>query len=567
MVAKAVRNADPVTAYARDVVRGHVLAGRLQILACERHLRDLERQDTDALPFVFDVDEAQRRIAFFRLLRHSKGEWAGQAFALAPWQAFIVGSLFGWRHRETGLRRFRVGYNEIPRKNGKSTLAAGIAINLAFFDNEDGAEVYCAATKKDQARIVFDECKRMVAKTPLLKARIQSLVSNLSVLSRAQKLEPLGADEDTLDGLNVHGAVIDELHAHKTRGVVDVLETATGARRQSLEFDITTAGYDRHSVCWERREYSVKVLEGVVEDPTWFAMIFTLDEGDDWRDERTWRKANPNLGVSIKLDDLRRLAVKAQEQPTAQNAFLRLRLNVWTEQAERAIDLVVWDKKNAGELDWRALRERGAGRPAYLGLDLASTTDLAGGCWLFEEDGWIDLVPRIFIPRERLQERVKRDRVPYDVWLKAGALEATEGDVVDYDVIRQRLNEDGDRYQVKGCGYDPWNATQLATQLQGDGFAMTPIRQGHASMGEPTKRFLALLVAGRLRHGGHPVLRWAAMNFTVRHDANGNFCPDKAKASEKIDPIVMAIIGLAVLIREPEARESVYKKRGAHVVR
>ncbi len=326
---------DPVTAYAQAVVDGDVPAGTYHRLACARHLRDRERQRRKAFPYRFDVARATQVIRFFAQLTHYKGEWAGQPLVLAPWQQFIVGSLFGWLRTADNLRRFRVAYNEVPRKNGKSTMSAGIGIYLAFFDGEPGSETFCAATKRDQAKIIFTDAKRMVQRSPALKSRIGVFVGNLHRVETASKLEPLGADADSLDGLNPHGILIDELHAQKTRAVVDVLETATGARRQPLQFAITTAGYDRTSVCYQHHAYSVQVLEGTVTDDTWFAFIAAADEGDDWQQPATWAKANPNLGVSVKLDDLARQCHKAAHMPAEQNTFRRLQLNQWVEQAER----------------------------------------------------------------------------------------------------------------------------------------------------------------------------------------------------------------------------------------
>jgi phage terminase large subunit-like protein len=273
-VAKAVRD-DPVTAYARAVTEGRTLANRLVILACQRHLEDLGSGASRGLRF--DPQTAQHAIDFFGFLRHSKGEWAGQTFALAPWQAFVVGSLFGWQ-RADGLRRFRTAYCAVPRKNGKSTLSAGIALYMLVADGERGAEIYSAATTRDQARIVFDEAKRMVGSSPALKRRVQVLINNLNVEVSASRFMPLSSDASSMDGLNVHGAIIDELHAHKTRHVVDVLETATGARRQPLLFEITTAGYDRHSICYEHHDYAIKLLEGTLQDDSWFAFIASADE-------------------------------------------------------------------------------------------------------------------------------------------------------------------------------------------------------------------------------------------------------------------------------------------------
>ena len=374
-VARAGGRDDPTTAYARSVSEGVIPANRLLRLACERHLGDLARGAGRGLRF--DLAAARHAIDFFGFLRHSKGEWAGEPFTLAPWQAFLVGSLFGWK-RDDGLRRFRTAYCAVPRKNGKSTTSAGIGLYLLVADGEQGAEVYSAATTRDQARIVFDEAKRMVATSPALRRRVELLINNLHVAASASRFMPLSSDSSTMDGLNVHGAIIDELHAHKTRGVVDVLDTATGARRQPLLFEITTAGYDRHSICFEHHDYSIKVLDGVLQDDSWFAYIAAADEDDDWTDAKVWRKANPNFGISVKEDDLARKAEKAIALPGAQNAFRRLHLNQWTEQAERWIDMAAWDACDA-PVDLERLR----GRPCFGGLDLSTTTDVTALAWVF----------------------------------------------------------------------------------------------------------------------------------------------------------------------------------------
>ena len=390
---------DPVTAYARAVTEGRVLANRLLRLACERHLEDLSSATARGLRF--DSAAARHAIEFFGFLRHSKGEWAGQTFELAPWQAFVVGCLFGWQ-RSDGLRRFRTAYCAVPRKNGKSTLSAGIGLYLLVADGEQGAEVYSAATTRDQARIVFDEAKRMVASSPALKRRVGILINNLHVAASAARFMPLSSDASSMDGLNVHGAIIDELHAHRTRHVVDVLETATGARRQPLLFEITTAGYDRHSICFEHHDYSIKVLESVLQDDSWFAFIAAADEGDDWTDPAVWRKANPNFGLSVKEDDLARKAEKAIALPGAQNAFRRMHLNEWTEQAERWIDMAAWDACDA-PVDLELLR----GRPCFGGLDLSTTTDVTALAWVFPPDHDDDLwrvLSRYFVPAENLRQ-------------------------------------------------------------------------------------------------------------------------------------------------------------------
>jgi phage terminase large subunit-like protein len=535
-----------VTAYARAVTDDRILANRLIRLACQRHFEDLDTGASRGLRF--DVQAAQHAIDFFGFLRHSKGEWAGQTFALAPWQAFVVGSLFGWR-RADGLRRFRTAYCAVPRKNGKSTLSAGIGLYLLVADGEQGAEVYSAATTRDQARIVFDEAKRMVRSSPALRRRVAVLINNLNVEASASRFMPLSSDASSMDGLNVHGAIIDELHAHKTRHVVDVLDTATGARRQPLLFEITTAGYDRHSICFEHHDYAIKLLEGTLQDDSWFAFIAAADEGDDWTDPEVWRKANPSFGLSVKEDDLARKAEKAIALPGAQNAFRRMHLNEWTEQAERWIDLAAWDAC-AAPVDLEQLR----GRVCFGGLDLSTTTDVTALAWVFppEEDDLWRVLSRYFVPEENLRKRAERDRVPYDLWTRQGFIEATPGNVVDYSAIEQRILADSALFQVKEIAYDPWNATHIALRLQDEGATMVEFRQGFRSMAAPTRELEKLIVSRKLAHGGNTVTRWMAANVAVAQDPAGNLKPAKDKSTERIDGIVALImaIGRAMVVQE-----------------
>ena len=521
--------------YAEAVVARRRLAGRYIRLACQRFLDDLKRGKKRGLEF--DEDAAMHAIEFFGFLRHSKGEWAGDAFKLAWWQQFIIANLFGW-YKEDRTRRFRIAYDEVPRKNGKSTLSAGVGLYLLLADDEPGAEVYTAATMRDQARIVHSEAIRMVRASPYLKSRIQIRRDNLNIAGTASKYEPLGADADTLDGLNPHGMILDELHAHKTRTMLDVLDTATGARRQPLMFIITTAGWDRQSVCYEMHDYSVKILEGTVKDDTHFAFIAAADKEDDWRKERTWKKANPNYGVSVKPDDLKRKCKKAQEIPTAENAFLRLHLDRWTEQATRWMPMEKWraSKKPVTEAEL-------VGLPCWSGLDLATTTDIAALVHVFPNDGGYDVVPRFWVPEENIAGRVRRDRVPYDVWERQGWITATPGNVIDYGQIRRDINSEP--FSIQEIAYDPWNATQLATELaEEDGFEMVEMRQGFRSMNEPMKEVLRLVLQSALNHGNNPVLTWMASNIVVRTDPSGNLRPDKEKSGEKIDGIVALIMAI-----------------------
>lgn len=542
-----------VEAYARSVVSGETIACKWVRLACERHLRDLEKGHERGL--WFDAERAEWCIDFFRYLPHIKGEWARDpqsGIELEPWQAFIVGSVFGWQ-RADGTRRFRTMYAEIPRKNGKSALCSGIGLLLAFFDDEPGAEVYSAATKRDQAKIVWGDAAEMVRRRAELRRRIRVFVGALSSPETASKFAPLSSDANTLDGLNVHGAVVDELHAHKSREIVDVLETATGARRQPLLCYITTAGHDRHSVCWSHHEYSEKVLDRLVDDDSWFTYIATIDAGDDWRSPDAWAKANPNYGVSVSPDDLQRKCERAQAMPSEQNAFRRLHLNVWTESATRWIDAEQWDKGNDRPIDLDDL----AGRECYAGLDLSSTQDLTALALMFpNDDGSYDVLPYFWVPEEGMRKRADKDRVPYALWAEQGYLEATEGAVVDYDVIRARINELGRVVNIREIAIDRWNSTHLQTQLDGDGFTVVPFGQGFGSMAAPTKEFERLVVAGAVHHGGHPVLSWCVSNVVVETDAAENKKPNKKKSTERIDGAVACVMALGRAMVQQEAGDA-----------
>ncbi|MGK2857914.1 MAG: terminase large subunit [Thermoanaerobaculia bacterium] len=554
---RRARPTHPALRYIDDVLTGRVVVNKWIRLAVERHVRDLKEGPARGL--TFDATAAQHVIDFYAFTNHSKGEWAGKPFTPEPWQQFVDWVTFGWKKAD-GTRRFRVSYLEVARKNGKSTKAAADAIYLMLADGESGAEVYSVATKKDQAKIVWEEAARMVRASPALRARIGVLRNNMHVLAKHSKYEPLSSDEDTLDGLNPSAAIADEIHAWKTRGLWDVLETGTGARRQPLLLPITTAGSDKKSVCYELHSYGKKVLEGLVEDDSFAAFIYAIDADDRWDDERVWIKANPSLGITVKLDDLRRKCLKAKEMPAAQNAFRRLHLNEWTEQDVRWLDLDVWDE-NGHDVDPAMLE----GRRCYAAFDLSSVTDLSARGLLFpptdDDELWYVLM-KFYVPAENVQKRVKKDGVPYDRWIEEGYITATEGDVVDYDVIRNDLRADGEHYEIVEIAFDRWNATQLSTQLAGDGFTMVKFGQGYHDMASPSRELEKLLAARVLAHGKNPVLRWMAGNVTAEMDAAGNRKPSKAKSTERIDGIVALVMTLGRAIVAEVQGPSVYEERG-----
>lgn len=554
----------PVTEYAEQVAKGKIPAGELLILACERHLRDLKTGKTRGI--YFDEEAADHAIEFFSYLRLWEGEWAGCIFELQPWQKFIVGSLFGWK-RKDGTRRFRVGYIEVPRKNGKSPLIAGIGLYLLIADGEPGAQIYSAATKRDQAKIVWNHAAKMIKRSPALVNRIKILEGkgNMHVLATESKFEPLGADADTMDGLNIHGALVDELHAHKTRAVWDVLETATSSRRQPLQLAITTAGTDQTSVCYENHLYSEKILRGTVKDDTFFVFISTVDKEDkeNWDDPKVWAKANPNLGISVKIDDLKRKAVKAKEMPSSLNAFLRLHLNVWTQQVERWIPLPLWDA-NAGIVSEEKLR----GRTCYGGLDLSSVSDITAWVMVFPYDDpeEVDILCRFWCPESRVYDRQNKYADQYQAWVKQGLLKTTPGDAIDYSFIKAQILRDAETFNLVDLNVDRlFQAHQLATELMDEGLTVVGMGQGFVSMAAPMKEFERRLLKKGLHHGGHKVLRWMADNVSVKEDPAGNLKPDKASSQGKIDGIVALVMALDRLMRH-ENHKSIYEERGVRCI-
>jgi phage terminase large subunit-like protein len=506
----------------------------------------------------FDPVLGQKVLDFFgECLRHVEGALAGQPFKLEPWEQAILANLFGWQRIDRlgrQVRRYRETLIYIPRKNGKTPLAAGICNYCLFCDNEPGAQIYSAAAEKEQAALLFRHAKGMIEQEPELDARAIIYRALKSVALKgdpASTYKVLSAEANTKHGGNSHLVLIDELHAQPNRDLVDVLLTsmASANRRQPLIVYITTADFARPSICNEKHDYACKVRDGVIPDPSFLPVIYEATPADDWTVPATWKKVNPNLGVSVSLEYLERECQRARETPAYENTFKRLHLNMKTEQDVRWLGIDKWDAC-AGAIKVAEL----GGRPCYAGLDLASTTDLAALVLLFPSDGEpidYDVLPFFWIPTEGARRREHRDRVPYETWARDGLITATEGDVVDYDRIRARINELGQAYHVKEIAIDRWNSTQLATQLAGDGFEIFGFGQGFASMSAPTKELETLILGGRIRHGGHPVLRWNASNVSVETDAAGNVKPSKKKSTEKIDGIVALIMALGRAMVSP----------------
>lgn len=491
---------------------------------------------------------------------HVKGRWAGKPFTLLKWQKDLIAQLFGWKKTLDNTRKYRTCYIEVPRKNGKSAISSALALYLLMADGESGGEVYCAAGDRAQAAIVYDVAKRMYESSEKLEGQLEVFKRTMYHGESMSKYEVLSADVPGKHGLNASGIIIDELHVQPNRELVDVLVTSTGAREQPLTIMITTAGYDRESICWEYHEYARQVIEGTINDDTFFGTIYAADEKDNWEDEKTWKKANPSLGHTISLEYLRNEFKKAKEIPAYQNTFRRLHLNQWTSQSARFIDMMQWNE-SYGIVDSAELQ----GKTCCGGLDLASTIDIAALALVFppEDPMWEYKVLLFFwIPGDNIREKVRRDRVPYDLWVEQGYIRATPGNVIDYSFIRAEINRLKELYDIQEIAYDPWNATQLTLELsEQDGMTMIPLRQGFQSMSSPTKEFLKLIVSKRLHHGGNPVLTWMADNMSVKTDPAGNIKPCKEKRTQRIDGIVATIMALDRASRNASAG-SVYEERG-----
>jgi phage terminase large subunit-like protein len=556
MISPNIPKLSPAEKYIAGVLSGKIVTSKLVKQACERHQRDLA--DGHLRNLKFSPKQANRPIEFIqKFCHHSQGEWAGQIVVLAPWQCAMLHILYGWRWADTGYRRFKFAYVELAKGNGKSFLASATGLIELIGSGEAGAEVYSVATKRDQARIVFSEAERMVASSPALKSRIKSYRDNLHILGTASKFQPLSSDEDSLDGPRPQCLIADELHAwgFNARKLWDVLSNALGKRRSPLFLVITTAGSGELTLCGQQHEYCVKVLNQIHEDDSWFAWVAGLDVDDDYLDEKNWVKANPNLGVSVNIKELREAVNKAKGDPASLNGVLRLRLGIWTQSSVAYFPMDEWAKCNAA-IDLESLKNQ----PCFGGLDLSTTTDIAAFVLLFPPWGdrtkWV-VLPHFFLPEDNIEKRCKKDRVPYDVWKRQGLFNLTSGNVVDYDAIRLKIKELSTIYDLREIAYDPWNAQETATWLQDHGFIVSPLRQGFPSLAGPTKRALELVLTHELDHLDNPVLRWMASNTVVDMDATGSVKPDKSKSTEKIDGISALICALSramVVILKPKKR-------------
>jgi phage terminase large subunit-like protein len=575
--------ADPVTVYARDVVKGKIVVGRPVRMACARHLADLKAAKAKGLEW--RPQKAQKALDFFPDMLVLED---GAPFVLVPWQTFVVGSIFGW-YKADGFRRFRSAYVETAKGSGKTPLAAGIGLFGLVLDGEPAAEVYSAANDRDQAKIVWKDAWRMVKGNPELDALISSpdrgdvQIGTLTIPSESSVFKPVSAEHKGLDGKRVHMALVDELHEHQSSMVVDKMRAGTKRRQNALIFEITNSGFDRTSVCWEHHDLSIKVLEGTVENDGWFAYICALDPCtdcqaagkqfpscdacDDWRDEKVWPKANPSIGTVLPLSYLREQVKDAMTMPSKENIVKRLNFCIWTESEERWLDMEQWAACGTVRLDPAEF----VGRPMFAGLDMASRMDLCSAAYLFgpDESGFFDVLMRYWIPEATLNAkdsgRTEADRLVLQRWVDEGRITATEGNVCDYDRVEAELLEDFERYELQAMAFDRWNITQMTTHLRDK---LGPERvidyaQGFAGMSSPSKELEKLLRAGKLRHGGCPVLRWMASNAALAYGPEQQIKPVKPapNSPKKIDGLIALIMAIGQRAKSLDEQPGVYDLR------
>lgn len=549
-------NVNAANKYARDVVAGRIPACREVKQACKRHLDDLKQERKRSFLYRFDRDAAETVCDFVQLLPHTKGKWGRdrELIKLEPWQLFIFCCVFGWLKKKTGLRRFTEAYCEIPRKNGKSVIAAGVGNYMLCADGEYGAEVYCGATTEKQAWEVFRPAKLMLEKTPLLvsAAGIEIMAKNISIPADGSRFEPLIGNPG--DGSSPSCALIDEYHEHDTPDQYETMVTGMGAREQPLMFIITTAGFNLSGPCYDKRRQAQQMLQGVIPNDELFAIIYTIDPEDDWQDPSTLRKANPNFGVSVSEEYLLARLKDAIRYPSRTNGFLTKHLNIWVSARSAWLNMADWLKCGNAELTL----EQFHGLSCWLGVDLASKTDIASIALLFKrilESGKTEwtLFTRNYLPEGAI-ERGGSNRAAYEAWQNSGHLIITDGEEIDFDQIREDIKDLSALFQINEIAYDPWRATQLAHQLMKDGAEIIEYRNTVQNMSPAMREMEAAVTGGRFVHSDDPVLNWMASNVVCKEDAKNNIYPRKERDENKIDGIIAGLmaLGRAVLDDAPK---------------
>lgn len=562
MTRKAYPNVNAANQYARDIVRGKTVACRYVIDACQRHLDDLAKEKTKKFLYRFDKDLAEKAAKFIQLLPHTKGEWAFKRMpiTLEPWQLFIVCSAFGWVRKGTKLRRFREVYTEIPRKNGKSAISAGVALFCFTCDDEFGAEVYSGATTEKQAWEVFRPARLMCKRTPALcdAFGVEVNASNMNRPEDGARLEPLIGNPG--DGASPSCAIVDEYHEHDTDALYTTMLTGMGARRQPLMWAITTAGYNIEGPCYDKRREVIEMLNGTVPNDELFGVIYTVDEGDDWTDPAVLRKANPNMGISVYSDFLLSQQKRAMNNARQANVFKTKHLNIWVSARAAYFNLVSW--RNCE--DETLTIEQFEGQPCYLSFDLARKLDMNSMVRIFTRDidgrrHYYCIAPKFWVPYDTVYSTDtdhQRTAERFQKWVNSGHLEVTEGAEIDYRVILEEAKAVNRQNPVEESAIDPHGATNLSHHLADEGLSPITIVQNYTNMSDPMKELEAAIEAGRFHHDGHPILTWCISNVVGKHlPGNDDVVrPIKEHSENKIDGATALImdIGRAML---PDTRQ------------
>ena len=567
--------------YINKVINKELPVCQAAFLSVKRHLDDIEKSKNNDYPFYFDENEAKRPITFIQSLVHTKGEWANHNIILEPWEQFIIASIFGWRRKENN-------------KNGKTTFASGIGNYCFFCDSpaEAGVEIYYIATKKDQAKIAWSESERQIRKAKALNKEAITYKQTSTITKKkdtASKSKPLGQDSNTEDGLNPHLVIVDEYHAHPDNELLNVLESGMGARRQPLVFIISTAGFDKSSVCFSEYEYAKQVLQGSLNNDEYFTIIYEPDNINDiWvfmseykeklnknedvsKQEELINKiifqANPNINVSVKDSYLKSRLLEGLDKPIQRTDILTKNLNVWTQASEVWISSDRWLKSYSHQnININELK----GRKACIGLDLATTRDIAAYVLCFDsiDNGPYILLPRFFMPQENIRQRSKEDRVPYELWASQGLITLTSGDIIDFDVIESSILNDAKDFEIIEIAYDPWKAIEIVTHLESEGFKMEQVRQSFAvgGLSEGTSLFEKTIDERKLLHGNNAVLNWMISCCEVKTDGRDNYLPikpDRRRSYKRIDGVVASIMALHRVIKNHfEDTKSIYESEG-----
>ena len=509
------------------------------------------------MKYYFDKEAADRAVSFIeKFITHTKGDKSGTPLLLEKWQREIVEKIFGWKNKKTNLRQYRNVFIEVPRKNGKTTLSAAISLVFLFTEKESGQEIYAAAGDRGQAGLLHEIAKGMILNNPELRSRAKILRNSIVNESKGNFFQAISSDSKTKHGFNSNLTIMDELHCQPNRDLYDTLITSSASRRQPLFLSITTAGYDKNSICYEVYDYAKKVLDGSITDDSFLPVIYEADdEEDDITSEKVWKKCNPNYGVSLRKDYMKRESKKAIDIPSYMNTFKRLHLNIWTTNESKWMGNKEW-MECEGELGDLSNME------CWGGLDLATTRDITAFVLIFRVDNIFKIKPYFFVPRDNAKARSDRDGVDYMSWISQGYIIATEGNVTDYSFVRKKINELSKKYRIQSISYDRWNASQITIDLMADGANMSPLGQGFASLSAPTKQLEKLILSKEIEHDGNPVMRWMMGNVQLEIDSADNHKPSKKKSKEKIDGVVACICALAEYMTQDKEGDSVYDNRG-----